>query len=193
MEKERRAFAVDSLKVETRGEGDEAKPVIRGYAAVFDKMSEDLGGFREKISAGAFVDTIKSADVRALWNHDPNYPLGRNGAGTLRLSEDKKGLLIEIDPPETTYANDLMISMRRGDVSQMSFGFFVKDEEWSKVDGENVRTLRKVDLFDVSPVTFPAYPDTSVAVRSLGEWKKEAGKSEYDHTEVLRMELSLIE
>lgn len=193
MEKERRAFAVDSLKVETRGEGDAAKPVIRGYAAVFDKMSEDLGGFREKISKGAFVETIKSADVRALWNHDPNYPLGRNGAGTLRLSEDSKGLLIEIDPPETTYANDLMISMRRGDVSQMSFGFFVRDEEWGKVDGENVRTLRKVELFDVSPVTFPAYPDTSVAVRSLGEWKKESERPEYDHTEILRMELSLIE
>jgi HK97 family phage prohead protease len=175
MEKEIRTFHVDGLKVETRSEEDTSE-VIRGYAAVFDSLSQDLGGFREKIAPGAFAETIKNSDVRALWNHDANYVLGRNGAGTLRLFEDKKGLGIEIDPPETTFAKDLMISMRRGDVTQMSFGFYVKDEQWEKIDGENVRTLRKVELFDVSPVTYPAYTNTEVAVRSLESWKKTEDK-----------------
>lgn len=193
MEKERRAFHVDNLEV--RQEPDKA-PVIRGYAAMFDRRSEDLGGFREQIAPGAFRDTIKTADVRALWNHDPNFPLGRNGAGTLRLSEDKTGLLIEIDPPETTYAQDLMVSMRRGDVTQMSFGFFVKDEDWSKEDGENIRTLRKVELFDVSPVTFPAYPDTQVAVRSLKAWQEHETEAEEDKVDIItlrRLRLKLSE
>jgi len=155
---------------ELRVSEDGKAPVITGYAAVFGQMSEDLGGFRESIAHGAFAKTIKESDVRALWNHDANYPLGRNKAGTLRLKEDKKGLAIEIDPPKTQWAADLMESIRRGDVDQMSFGFQTIKDKWESEDKSNVtRELQEVRLFDVSPVTFPAYPQTTVAVRALVE------------------------
>ena len=152
------------MPAELRIEGDEA-PKITGYAAVFDVWADIGGWFREKIAPGAFKNSLKKDDVRALMNHDSNFVLGRNKAGTLRLAEDKKGLAVEIDPAPTTWANDLMISMKRGDVSQMSFGFTVNkaDDDYN----EDTRILRDVNLFDVSIVTFPAYPTTSAEVRSL--------------------------
>lgn len=138
-----------------------------GYAATFETLSEDLGGFKEKIRAGAFTNTINKADIRALWNHNPDFVLGRNKAGTLSLREDKQGLSIEIIPPDTSYARDLMESMKRGDVDQMSFGFRTLKDEWDETDPQNVvRTLVEVELYDVSPVTYPAYPTTSIGVRS---------------------------
>ncbi|MFW6069664.1 MAG: HK97 family phage prohead protease [bacterium] len=140
---------------------------IEGYAAIFNELSEDLGGFREFIRPGAFSATLERADVRALWNHDSNYVLGRNKAGTLALEEDDKGLRVSIDPPETQWANDLRESIRRGDVDQMSFGFTTIEDRWERQDGENVRELVEVELWDVSPVTFPAYTGTSVSARAL--------------------------
>jgi HK97 family phage prohead protease len=172
---ERRSFAVDGLVVEDRDMQDGKIPCIRGHAAVFNAMSEDLGGFRETILPGAFSDSMTSDDVRALYNHDPNYVLGRNRSGTLRLAEDSHGLAIEIDPPDTTFARDLLTSMRRGDISQMSFGFMVPKggQSWQKnSDGSTTRTLSKIQLLDVSPVTFPAYPQTDCAVRSLEEFQR---------------------
>jgi len=159
---------IRTVPIELRIEGDESKK-IKGHAAVFDKWSEDLGGFREKIRPGAFKKTIKEADVRALFNHDPNFVLGRNKAGTLELSEDEKGLAISIEPPDTQWARDLTTSIERGDIDQMSFGFrTVKDQWTTPQDGkENQRELLEVELFDVSPVTFPAYPQTDVGVRSI--------------------------
>ncbi len=154
--------------IEMRVEGDEGeRPKIVGHAAVFNELSEPLWGFRERILPGAFKEAIERDDVRALVNHDPNYVLGRNKAGTLRLAEDERGLAVEIDPPDTQWARDLMVSMRRGDVNQMSFAFTVLDEEFSKEDGENIRILKKVRLHDVSVVTYPAYPQTDVQVRSI--------------------------
>lgn len=154
--------------VEMRVEGDEGEqPKIVGHAAVFNELSEPLWGFRERILPGAFKEAIELDDVRALWNHDPNYVLGRNKAGTLRLAEDDRGLAVEIDPPDTHWARDLLVSIRRGDVNQMSFAFTVLDEEFSKDNGENIRTLKKVRLHDVSVVTYPAYPQTDVQVRSI--------------------------
>lgn len=161
---ERRAYQVMELRADA-GEG--MAPKISGHAAMFDVLSEDLGGFRERIAPGAFTKTLLSADIRALFNHDSNFVLGRNKASTLRLKEDLTGLAIEIDPPDTQFARDLMVSMKRGDISQMSFGFYTGADKWAKVDGEWVRTLLEVELFDVSPVTYPAYPQTDVAVRSL--------------------------
>lgn len=140
-------------------------PKIIGHAAMFDQLSEPMFDFREKIAPGAFKKSLKNDDIRALFNHDANYPLGRNKAGTLMLKEDKEGLYIEIDPPNTTWARDLQESIRRGDVSQMSFGFTVVKDEWEHKKKDSIRTLQEVKLFDVSPVTFPAYPQTSVAVR----------------------------
>jgi len=161
-DQERRAFQLAELRVANT----DGKRRIVGYAAVFDSLSVDLGGFVERIRPGAFSKTIKTADVRALWNHDANYVLGRTKSGTLRLAEDDKGLRIEIDPPDTTWANDLITSIERGDVDQMSFGFRAIRDEWSKEDGQTVRELIEVELFDVSPVTFPAYEATQVSVRT---------------------------
>jgi len=150
--------------VEVRATEDDK---IVGHAAVFDQLSVDLGSFREKIAKGAFKKTIQEADVRALWNHDPNYVLGRTKSNTLKLQEDDKGLAIEINPPNTTWARDLMESIRRGDIDQMSFGFRAVKEDWETEGDQLIRVLREVELFDVSPVTFPAYPTTDVQVRKL--------------------------
>ena len=172
---ERRYTAASTFEVEERGD----KPAkIRGHAAVFSQLSEDLGGFRERIAPGSFREAIKKDDVRALFNHDSNLVLGRNAAGTLRLSEDAQGLLADIDLPDTSAARDLVVSMKRGDITQMSFGFMVRPngENWGKdAEGRYVRTLTKVRLFDVSVVTFPACPQTDVAVRSLAAFLRAGG------------------
>jgi uncharacterized protein len=170
MEWEKRSFTVE-MRVLSDGQG--AKPKIEGYAAVFEVLSEELWGFREKIRAGAFANVIRD-DVRALFNHDPNTVLGRNRAGTLKLEEDTKGLKIEIDPPDTQAARDLLESIRRGDVDQMSFMFATKTDEWKKEeDGTITRTIIELErLLDVSVVTFPAYPQTSASTRCLEEMRK---------------------
>ena len=151
---------IRTIQSEFRVKSEDGKAQISGYAAVFNELSDDLGGFREKIQPGAFSEAIVNDDVRALWNHDSNYVLGRNKAGTLKLSEDEHGLHYVVDLPDTQWAKDLSESIKRGDVTQSSFGFMVDSDEWSKQDGETVRTLTKVTLFDVSPVTYPAYPQT---------------------------------
>lgn len=147
-------------------------PRLVGYAAVFHHDSELIGGsFIERIAPGAFKDSISTGDdVRALINHNPEKILGRTVSKTLMLREDDKGLHVTIDPPNTSYAKDLLESTKRGDISQMSFGFQVPPggDRWERgVNGRpDIRTLLKVKLFDVSPTTFPAYPDTDVAVRA---------------------------
>lgn len=191
---ERRTFTIDQLKVEKR---DDGKRMIRGHAAVFNQLSEDLGGFREQIAPGAFADAIKTDDVRALFNHNPDHVLGRNMAGTLKLSEDVRGLAIEIEPPDTQMARDLMTSMERGDISQMSFGFSVRPNgsNWAQNDeGATIRTLTSVRLYDVSPVTYPAYTQTDVAVRSLKEFQATlTPPDELWRTDIRRKRLSLSE
>ncbi len=172
---ERRAFVAVELRVE--GEGDEPKRLV-GHAAVFNSLSEDLGGFRERVAPGAFAASLAGDDIRALFNHDPNQVLGRNRAGTLKLAEDDTGLAIAITPPDTQAGRDLTVSIERGDVSQMSFGFRTLSDEWSMEDGDQVRTLKAVRLFDVSPVTFPAYPQTDVALRGLETWKAAQAEAE---------------
>lgn len=143
-------------------------PVIEGHAAVFDLLSVDLGGFRERVRKGAFAKTIAEADIRALWNHDMNFVLGRTKSRTLELKEDDRGLWIRAYPPATALVQDLVLTpIRRGDVDQMSFMFDVVRQEWIENEGEMpVRDLVETRLYDVSPVTFPAYPQTDVMVRS---------------------------
>lgn len=173
---ERRFDPRGELRVETRKDGDNEIRVLAGYAAKFDSLSENLGGFREKIDAGAFAGSL-GGDIRALWNHNSDHVLGRSTAGTLRLNEDETGLKIEIDMPDTDAARAMTASVERGDVSQMSFGFRVVADDWNEdEEGRVVRTLREVDLFEVSPVTFPAYPDTSIAARSLDSWRESKRK-----------------
>jgi HK97 family phage prohead protease len=150
--------------------------MLRGYAAVFEKLSLNLGGFREQIMPGAFDGVLKD-DVRALFNHDENCVLGRSIANTLRFGVDKEGLWYEIDLPDTQSARDLLTSVKRGDVSQSSFAFTVAPggAEWSEDDQTGtIRSVTKIArLYDVSPVTYPAYPEAPVAARSLSEWRKE--------------------
>jgi len=143
-------------------------PTIAGYAAVFDSLSEPLGGYREMIARGAFAKTLsETPDIRALWNHDTNIVLGRVSAGTLRVWEDDKGLAIEITPPDTQWGRDIYQSIKRGDVNQMSFAFQPIIDSWRKVDGDlDIRTLIEVKLREVSPVTFPAYTDTTIEARA---------------------------
>jgi HK97 family phage prohead protease len=161
---ERRMLDVAELRLDDDGEAR----TIRGYAAVFDSLSQPIFGFREVIRKGTFKKTVRESDIRALWNHDPNYVLGRKSARTLRLEEDEKGLLTRIFPPSTQWARDLMTSIERGDVSQMSFGFNTIKDRWLPAgeDGLPVRELLEVRLLDVSPVTFPAYQQTEVHVRA---------------------------
>lgn len=165
---ERRFFPMTEVRVASA----DSKTTISGYAAVFNVLSDMLyWGFREKIAPGAFANSLENGyDIRALWNHDQNFPLGRTKNDTLRLKEDNTGLATEIVPPQSGYANDFVESIRRGDVDQMSFGFQTLEDTWDILDdGTYVRTLVKVRLFEVSPVTFPAYPDTSIGVRGQGE------------------------
>ena len=177
--RETRVFQFEKLNVEERADG--MGPKITGYAAVFDKWSEDLGGFKEKIRSGAFKKAIGKSDVRGLFNHDSNYVLGRQSNGTLTIKEDKNGLWMEIDPPDTQIIRDLVLApIKRGDIKEQSFAFVVANggDEWKNLHGEKpdepvTRTITEVDeLFDVSPVTYPAYPDTSVALRSMDKAKE---------------------
>ncbi len=155
--------------------------MITGYAAVFNSFSEDLGGFREIIRPGAFKEALAGGqDVRGLVNHDPSQLLGRTASGTMRLKEDRRGLRFEIDAPKTTAAKDVVESIRRGDMTGSSFSFQVRGDEgdnW-RTEGEDrvIRELLSVDVMDVGPVTFPAYP-ASVAEttkRSLDKLQKRA-------------------
>lgn len=147
---------------------DDGENRISGYAATFNTLSENLGGFREQIREGAF-DKVLTNDVRALFNHSPSLILGRTTAGTLHLETDTTGLRYRIDPPDTQYARDLQKSIERGDVTQSSFAFRVDDDDWQEdEDGRLIRTINTVKrLYDISPVTYPAYPDTSVALRRM--------------------------
>jgi len=181
--RETRVFQFEKLNVEERADG--LGPKITGYAAVFNKWSEDLGGFREQIKRGAFAKAIGKSDVRGLFNHDSNYVLGRQSNGTLTIKEDKNGLWMEIDPPDTQIIRDLVLApIKRGDIKEQSFAFIVAKggDEWKNLHGEKpdepaTRTITEVDeLFDVSPVTYPAYPDTSVALRSMDKAKESVFK-----------------
>ncbi len=181
MEKEIRSFLFEINKVDENLQGElfeKEKRKMIGHAAVFGQVTEIGGWFREQVEPGAFKSSIKKDDVGALFNHNPDYVLGRNIAGTLTMSEDETGLKVSIDPPDTQFARDLGISIARGDINQMSFSFQVMEEEWKVGEKKelDLRTIKKVRLYDVSPVTFPAYEGTDIAVRSHDAWKKEQEK-----------------
>lgn len=138
---------------------------LGGYAAVFG-IEADLGWMgRERLAPSAFDSALRNSDVRALWNHDPQYLLGRQSAGTLRLSVDSTGLAYEVDLPDTSYARDLRVLVERGDLVGASFGFVPGESTWD--DDRTVRTHTSVaELIDVSPVTYPVYPEASTEARS---------------------------
>lgn len=162
-----RSFFSFSENIDVRS--DTNGSTITGYAAVFEKLSDPIYGmFREKIRSGAFKESLKTNNVRALWNHNSDYVLGSTKTGTLKLEEDDKGLRFELTPPDTQAGRDAVTSIKRGDVEGMSFGFLVRKQEWNDEDAKNpIRTLLDVDLKEISPTGFPAYPQTSAGVRSI--------------------------
>ena len=149
-------------------QSDSGGAVIEGHAAVFNRLSRNLGGFVEQIDPSAFDKTLgDNPDVRALINHDPSLLLGRTRSGTLRLSKDNIGLHYEVDVPDRSDARDLMVSMERDDINQSSFAFFLIDDEWGQTEQEfPLRTVTAVSIHngDVSPVTYPAYDDADSGV-----------------------------
>lgn len=167
MKKEVRALA-RSLEVRTSEAGEN---IVSGYVVEFDKLSVDLGGFCEKVQAGAFANSLKNNKrIKALWGHDKNIVLGSTNGKTLELREDEKGLPFEIMLPNTTQGRDYAESVRRGDVDGVSFGFSVIKDLWDDSNKASiVRTLLEVDLFEISLTAFPAYPSSSITIRSSDE------------------------
>lgn len=157
------AHAVE-LRAGTSGLG-----VLAGYAAVFNRHSQNLGGFVEQVDPAAFNKSLADGvPVMARGNHDDAMLLGTTWAGTLRLSVDGTGLLYEVDLPDTSAGRDFRALAERGDVKWSSFAFRTIEDEWGVTEqGFPLRTLRAVQLVDVAPVNSPAYLDTSVAARSL--------------------------
>ena len=160
-----RRFAPTEFEVRQHATGG---AVIQGHAAVFNRMSRNLGGFVEQIDPSAFDKTLADdPDVRALINHDPTHLLGRTRSGTVRLSKDTTGLAYEVDVPDRSDARDLMVSMERGDISQSSFAFFMVEDDWSTTERDfPLRTVTAASIHngDVSPVTYPAYEDADSGV-----------------------------
>ncbi|MBF4484425.1 HK97 family phage prohead protease [Flavobacterium sp. CSZ] len=189
---ERRTFSSEmrTIKKEKRddGDSDESLNIIEGYAAKFN--SETVIGyyyqFREKIKKGAFDDVLND-DVRCLFNHSPNYVLARcvEGKGTLTLSVDKVGLKYSYETPDRQYARDLQDAIEKGDITQSSFAFEIEEQTWTEIEGEiPTREIIKFKrLYDVAPVTYPAYADTEVAKRSLDAYKEKSNiKPEIDES-----------
>lgn len=175
METEIRVIQPEELEVRQL---DGQAPVIAGYGVVFNSWSEVMTDgrgrkFRERVAPTAFDRVLKSgSDIMALWSHDRSKPLGRLRNGTLRLVKDARGIRLEIDPPTTSWGADAVESIRRGDVAGMSFAFAIEGasgDTWSRggPDGIAERTLLDAELYEFSPVTEPAYPATSVSVRSV--------------------------
>ncbi len=166
----------------------DGKETITGYAIVFNQESQDLGGFREVISPSA-MRTANVSDVVALFNHDANIVLGRTPE-TLSLTVDAHGVRYDISPPDTTWARDVKESIKRKDVRGSSFAFTVKEDKWTKPQTKSdpyIRTITAFDkIFDISPVTYPAYlqTDTSIAKRELGLEKDRTEREETDRLEL---------
>ena len=170
---------LSDLRIEQRGDDSgQSGRTISGYAAKFDSWSEPIyGWFREKIAQGAF-EKCDMSDAIMCFNHDINGILARTSSGTLTLAVDKVGLHFEFNAPATTLGNDMVELVSRGDVSKCSFKFIVETDEWRYADEKNgleydERTIKSISkLYDVSLVTYPAYPDTEAGVRSLLEQRK---------------------
>lgn len=179
-----RHFNIQGLEV--RAADDNARPHLEGYASVYDANSytmdhERYGEFIERVSPTAFVRSLNAAVagdsiIHALWSHDQSQPLGSTRGGKLSLASDERGLGFRLDTTRFTPAQ--LDAARDGDV-QMSFGFAVRHDEWDfPADGPAIRTLVDVDLFEISPVVSPAYPDSSAALRSLTEARSKIEKTE---------------
>lgn len=167
------------LCVEMHADKTDDKRLVSGYAAVFEQETEISGLFREVIQRGAFKKTLReNADIKILWGHNQEEPLGRTANRSLVLREDETGLHFVWYPGETQRARDAYEDIRSGNVDQMSFGFRVIKEGWNYEENDSLplREVREVKLFEISPVVFPAYPGTSAVSggRSAAEVLQEA-------------------
>jgi hypothetical protein len=155
---------------------------IIGRPVVYNSRSQDLGGFVEIIAPGAFGDSI-NGDIRALVEHDAKMILGRSKANTLIVKEDDQGIYVEISPPNTRTASELIESINRGDISGMSFGFTVNQDgsTWDFEQTPALRTVTSANLYEVTITSLPAYHATSVQVsqRTLKEFKANKGIETY--------------
>ena len=147
---------------------DDDKPVVGGYVVRWEKLSEEMFGFREKVSKGAFLKSLSEMRVLSFWNHNSDMVLGNTENGSLVLQEDERGLKFDLTLPDTSIGRDARALIKRGDVKGMSFGFRTLREQWDEADPKKViRTLLEVRLYEVSPTPMPAYPQSSVAARSI--------------------------
>lgn len=173
---ERRVLGLEHAELRLH-EGEDG-PRLEGYAAVFNSLSQDLGGFKEVFRPGAFDDALEASDVRSLANHNPNKLLGRQGNGTLRLTVDDRGLRYSVDLPDTPTAAEIRTLVERRDITGSSLSFSVA-EDGDSFESRANGLVRFVDsvarIGDVGPVTFPAYEATEVSARSL-EMAREAEK-----------------
>lgn len=200
-EKELRYLQIQDLQFRKKQIDDSEKMTIEGYVVKFNERSSLLyGEFYEKVAKGAFARSIQENTIKGLWNHNTNLVLGSTKSGTLRLNEDDIGLHFEIDLPNNETGRNAYESIVRGDVDGVSFGFYVKNDNWEYIQNEDIyeRTLLEVDLFEISPTPFPAYEGTStVGKRSIMEesniMTKEARKEQKLKQEQLKLKLKLIE
>lgn len=182
---EKRSFAITGLEV--RAQDESATPRLTGYASVFDADSHDLGGFIERIAPTAFERSLAAVNdgqlsVHALWSHDQSQPLGSTRGGKLTLSQDDNGLKFDLDVSRMTPSQ--LDAAKDGDL-QMSFGFRVVEDAWTKrADGLAQRTVLDLELLEISPVVFAAYPDSSAAIRSMKEWEAAEEKNAEELPEV---------
>jgi len=156
--------------------------ILEGHAAVFDSDSLAFDGYGkpwvERIQRGAFSRTLKEQpDVKALWSHRSDAILARS-PDTLSLAEDDRGLRVEIKLIDTQQNRDVLASVRAKLVDSMSFGFSARSVKWEEGKERDVRTLLDVDLFEVSPVVWPAYPDTAISARSAASFRSNDGTAE---------------
>lgn len=163
---ERRFLKLQDCALRAEQNGD--SPQIVGHAAVFNQPTE-IFGFEEVILSGAFARAIKEEqDVRALIDHDSRLILGRTKSDTLSLKEDDHGLFVTIKPPKTSFADDVLESIRRGDLDGMSFAFIPRQQNIKEEEDKTIREIADVDLIDVSVVTFPAFEGTDVELKNAG-------------------------
>jgi HK97 family phage prohead protease len=177
-------------KLSVRAASKGKMPVIEGYAAVWDSLSEELfpqSNMYERILSGAFAESLdRGDDIRALMQHNQGVVIGRRGPGTLELTEDEHGLAVRIKPPPTQTGKDLVESIRRGDLAEMSFGFLLPDEDAYRwvIEGDlAIREMIRLNLFEVSIVGIPQYPATDVKLAQRSRQVAEA--------EVLRARVEL--
>ncbi len=197
--KEIRALPV-TLEIREANEENEKRTISGSikYNTESAEMRDWWGdAFVEEIAEGAFDESLKVRDVVGLWSHDTSQVLGNTKSGTLRIENTKKELRFELDIPNTSVGNDAWELIKRGDVDGVSFGMKVTKDKWSSEnrDGKKIykRTILNAELYEISPVAFPAYPANEVSVRSLDEYREQQKRASNEYKKrKLAMELELM-